>query len=162
MRQVYSDATARQRALLETIIGASLWYIPKPVRAWTGKISVGALQAFHPESGIGNPRLSEEHVYPRKIAARLLLTDPALTGLSLAQQFRATYGRVHLITPEENKAVQRYQRVDVFSTPDAAYSAAGINLVELSDHLLPKVKKRNREVIESILSRSVPPNDAAQ
>ena len=51
MRPVYEAATPQQRALLETIVGAAIWYIPKPVRAWTGQISHGALQAFHPESG---------------------------------------------------------------------------------------------------------------
>src|SRR5665647_2237670 len=78
MRPVYEAASARQRALLETIIGAGIWYIPKPSRAWTGRISVGALRTFHPESGMAKPRLSEEHVYPRKVAARLLLEDPLL------------------------------------------------------------------------------------
>lgn len=33
MRPVYDTANERQRALLETIIGAGIWYIPKPVRA---------------------------------------------------------------------------------------------------------------------------------
>jgi hypothetical protein len=52
MRPVYEVASPRQRALLETIVGAGIWYIPKPSRAWTGRISVGALRVFHPESGV--------------------------------------------------------------------------------------------------------------
>ena len=84
MRPVYEAASPQQRALLETIVGAAIWYIPKPVLAWTGQISRGALQAFHPESGNSRPRLSEEHVYPRKVAARLLLSDASLTGESMA------------------------------------------------------------------------------
>ena len=92
MRPVYESASPRQRALLETILGAAIWYIPKPVRAWTGQISRGALQAFHPDSGNGRPRLSEEHVYPRKVAARLLLSDMSLTGESMANQFEKNMG----------------------------------------------------------------------
>lgn len=152
MRPVYDTASERQRALLETIIGAGIWYIPKPVRAWTGRISKGALNAFHPDSGIEKPRLSEEHVYPRKVAARLLLQDGSLTGESLAKQFREKYGRVHLITSEENKAVQPFQRVGVFTSPNAAYATAGITLIELSDDALRKVKKRDRETIDAYLA----------
>ena len=152
MRPVYESASPRQRALLETILGAAIWYIPKPVRAWTGQISRGALQAFHPDSGNGRPRLSEEHVYPRKVAARLLLSDMSLTGESMANQFREKYGRVHFVTSEENKAVQRHQRVGVFTSPDAAYALAGIAFVEFSDDELRKVKKRDRETIEQFLN----------
>jgi hypothetical protein len=148
MRPVYEAASSQQRALLETIVGAAIWYIPKPVQAWTGRISRNALLAFHPESGNSRPRLSEEHVYPRKVAARLLLSDLALTGESMANQFREKYGRVHLITSEENKAVQRHQRVGVFNSPDEAYALAGISFIELPDDALRRIKKRDRETIE--------------
>ena len=156
MRPVYEAANPRQRALLETIIGAAIWYIPKPVHAWTGRISRGALEAFHPDSGNERPRLSEEHVYPRKVAARLLLSDMSLTGETMAHQFRENFGRVHLITSEENKAVQRYQRVGVFTSPDEAYALAGITFVEFSDDALRKVKKRDREAIEHFLTPKSP------
>ena len=152
MRPVYQSASPRQRALLETIIGAGIWYIPKPPRAWTGRISVGALRTFHPESGIAKPRLSEEHVYPRKVAARLLLEDPSLDGSSLANLFREKYGRVHLITSEENKAVQPFQRAGVFTSPDDAYTKAGIAFVELPDDELRHVKRRDRAIIDRHLS----------
>jgi hypothetical protein len=59
MRPVYEAASQQQRALLETIVGAAIWYIPKPVEAWTGQISRGALLAFHPESGNARPRLAK-------------------------------------------------------------------------------------------------------
>ena len=148
MRPLYQSASVQQRALLETIIGAALWYIPKPPRAWTGRISVGALRAFHPASGIEKPRLSEEHVYPRKVTAKLLLRDESLSGISLATLFREKYGRVHFITSEENKTVQPFQRASVFTSPDDAYEKARIAFLELSDEDLRKVKRRDGEVIE--------------
>jgi hypothetical protein len=148
MRPVYLSASPRQRALLETIIGAAIWYIPKPTGAWTGRISVGALRAFHPESGVAKPRLSEEHVYPRKVAARLLLEDQSLNGSTLANLFREKYGRVHLITSEENKVVQPFQRVGVFTSPDDAYIKARISFVELPVDELRQVKRRDRATID--------------
>lgn len=154
MRPVYNGANERQRGLLETIIGAGIWYIPKPVHAWTGYISRGVLKAFHPDSGIENPRLSEEHVYPRKVAARLLLEDRTLDGQSLAEQFREKYGRVHLITSEENKAVQPFQRIGIFTTPNAAYESAGISLITVSDSNLQQIKKRDRATIEELLNKA--------
>jgi hypothetical protein len=152
MRPVYQSASPGQRALLETIIGAAIWYIPKPPRAWTGRISAGALRTFHPSSGVERPRLSEEHVYPRKVAARLLLEDESLNGASLAELFREKYGRVHFITSEENKTVQPFQRAAVFTSPDDAYEKARITLLELSDDELRRVKRRDREAIERHLA----------
>lgn len=152
VRPVYQSASPSQRALLETIIGAGIWYIPKPPRAWTGHISAGALRMFHPSSGIDKPRLSEEHVYPRKVAARLLLEDESLNGASLTELFREKYGRVHFITSEENKTVQPFQRASVFTSPDDAYKKARITLLELSEAELRRVKRRDREAIEHHLA----------
>ena len=138
--------------MLETIVGAGLWYIPKRSGAWTGLISVGALRDFHPISGRDKPRLSDEHVYPRKVTARLLLEDAHLAGASLAQLFREKYGRVHLITPEENKTVQRFQRAGVFTSPEAAYTKALIQFVDGTTDDLRKVKRRDAATIDRFLS----------
>ena len=152
MRPVYQGANERQRALLETIIGAGIWYIPKPAGAWTGLISIGALQTFHPQTGVSSPKLSEEHMFPRKVTARLLLEDPLIDGPTLAALFREKYGRVHLITPEENKAVQPYQRVGVFTSPEVAYEKAGIVFTELTQYELRQIKRRQPETIERLLN----------
>ena len=101
-----------------------------------------------------NPKLSEEHVYPRKVAARLLIENPALDGATLAKLFSEQFGRVHLITPEENKAVQQFQRANVFTSPDNAYAKAGITFIKLSDEELRSVKRRSLEMINAILARS--------
>jgi hypothetical protein len=156
IRPVYSTASLTQRALLETIIGAGLWYVPKASNAWTGKVSIAALRAFHPDSGQSAPKLSEEHVYPRKVAARQLLEDLTLTNETMKNLFQEKYGRVHLITSEENKAVQRHQRIGVFSTPEEAYILAGIVFADLSLDELRKVKKRDRETIEQCLRNNEP------
>ena len=118
----------------------------------TGRISVAALRAFHLESGVLKPRLSEEHVYPRKVAARLLLEDASLDGPSLTHLFREKYGRVHLITSEENKAVQPFQRVSIFTSPDEAYEKAGVTFIDRPEEELRQVKRRHRETIDRHLN----------
>ncbi len=148
IRPIYNRAAESQKALLETMIGAALWYIPKPTDAWTGKISKRALLALHPESNGGGGKLSEEHVYPRKIAARRLLEDHLLTADEMERVFREEYGRLHYITSEENKAVIRYQKSGVFSTPDEACRQAGIELISVVRSDLRALKKRDRGTVE--------------
>jgi hypothetical protein len=46
-------------------------------RVRTGKMSVEAIKAHHPESGVQEPKLTADHEYPRKIAAADLLTEHA-------------------------------------------------------------------------------------
>jgi hypothetical protein len=152
IRPVYSKATPEQKAFIETMIGAAIWYIPKPSNAWTGRISVAALKAFHPDSGVQKPKFSEEHVYPRKITAQQLLEDVRLDSINLTALFREKYGRLHYITSDENKAVQPYQRIDTFSNPDDAYANAKIILVEVAQEDLRLVKKRDRDTVERYLS----------
>ncbi|MEI6077801.1 MAG: hypothetical protein WCS94_19620 [Verrucomicrobiota bacterium] len=148
IRPIYSSVAAPQKALLETMIGAAIWYIPKPKDAWTGKISRKSLEALHPKSGYSNFKLSEEHVYPRKVAASMLLRDASLTSQTMEVIFREQYGRLHYITPEENKNVIRYQRAEVFSSPEEAYRNAGILLIDIQREDLRAIKKRDQITIE--------------
>ena len=148
IRPIYSTLAAPQKALLETMIGAAIWYIPKPKDAWTGKISRKALKALHPDSENSDFKLSEEHVYPRKVAACMLLRDSSLNSQTMELIFREQYGRLHYITPEENKNVIQYQRAEVFSNPEEAYRQAGIHLIEVLREDLRAIKKRDRSTIE--------------
>ena len=152
IRPIYTKAGSEQKALIETMIGAAIWYIPKPSDAWTGKISTGALKMFHPDSGVARPKFSEEHVYPRKVAAQMLLEDQNLDGAIMVKVFREKYGRLHYITSEENKSVQPYQRVTMFSTPDDAYARAGIELNQVAQQDLRFIKKRDRNTIERYIT----------
>ena len=151
IRPVYMAASPEQKALIETMIGAAIWYISKPPDAWTGYVSLEALKAFHPDSGDENPKFSEEHVYPRKVAARMLLEDDALNGETMTSVFRGKYGRVHYITSDENKAVQPHQRADVFLTPENAYTRAGIQLIKIAPEDLRHIKRRDRSTIDRII-----------
>ncbi len=66
--------------------------------------------------------------------------------------FKNKYGRLHYITPEENKSVQPFQRSEVFLTPEEAYKKAGIVLIEMKKDDLSRIKKREQNVIERYLN----------
>jgi hypothetical protein len=151
IRPSYRQAEKQQKAFIETIIGAAIWYIPKPLGAWTGYMSREVLKAFHPNSGISDPKFSEEHVYPRKVTARLLLEIDSLTDAALLNLFITKYGRLHYITPDENKIVTKFQKDDVFLDPDTAYLHAKITLVLVAVDDFRKIKKRDASTIEKYL-----------
>lgn len=154
IRPIYEVASEKQKAFLETIIGAAIWYIPKSPSSWTGYISKSAIKAFFPDGINQKPKLSEEHVYPRKIVAQELLEDEKLDREKLLTSFSLKYGQIHLITPEENNAVRRFQRVSKFSTPDIAYKNADIELIKITKEELNRIKKKDRETIKKCLGRN--------
>lgn len=156
IRSIHHDAEHEQKAFLETMIGAAIWYIPKPIDAWTGFISVALLESFLPDNGVAKPKISEEHVYPRKVAAKILLEDSRLNATSLQDIFCNKFGRLHYITPDENKAARNHQRSDVFSTPEEVYRQANIHLIEVDKDDLKLIKKRDRPTIEKCLNSRNP------
>ena len=78
----------------------------------------------------------------------MLLRDASLTSQTMEVIFREQYGRLHYITPEENKNVIRYQRAEVFSSPEEAYRNAGILLIDIQREDLRAIKKRDQITIE--------------
>ena len=61
IQEFYSSANPEQRRFIETTVGAAIWYLPKNNKVlFTGKISLDAIKK--------NER-SEDHLFPRKIAA---------------------------------------------------------------------------------------------
>lgn len=152
------QSTENQKHFIETMIGAALWYLPVVDECWSGKISVEAVQSFHPENNT-KPALTSDHEYPRKIAAADLLTrDLEATGdlaESLYHLYKNKYGRINYITPRENKALMRYQRKGVFENPTISYQKVGIKLISITKAELSKIKARDHETIESLLKRSI-------
>ena len=78
----------------------------KAINAWTGKVSIGVLHPFHTEIAKMAPRVSQEHVYPRRVAARQLLDDFSPANETMRCLHQKKYGLVHLITSKERKTVQ--------------------------------------------------------
>ena len=159
LQGIYTDENTSedQRNYLETIIGAGIWYIGSKGIP-NKKVSKGVLRDYHPESDIKKPKYTEDHEYPRKVAARELLEkdwssieNPAIEFFDLYQE---KYGRVNLVTSTENKSITKFQKVGVFTTPEKAYEQAGIVLIKVTDDELLKLRARDKEVIER-LSNSV-------
>ena len=106
LQPLYLDASndGGQKAYIETMIGAGLWYLSKGI--WTGNISVNALELFLPESGENKPQYTEDHEYPRKVSGMELLNkdwsgDTDITD-SLIELFQSRYGKVNYVTKNEN------------------------------------------------------------
>ncbi|MEO0557529.1 MAG: hypothetical protein AAF170_05025 [Bacteroidota bacterium] len=147
-----------QRQHIETIIGAGLWYIPnKPL--WTGRISLEAVKSHHPTSGNANPKLTEDHQYPRKVAAQKLLerdwSKDENPTFELTKMYLETFGRFNYVTPGENRALMPYQRAHRFESPELAYEEAGIPLISIESEQLDRVKARHAPTIEAIILGSV-------
>jgi len=149
------DTSEDQKRYLETIIGAALWYLPVPKECWTGKISVEAVSAHHPKSGVQEPKLTADHEYPRKIAAADLLARQADRKVDLRDEllplYVAKYGRFNYITPHENRALMRHQRRDAFKDPSTAYKNANIRLVMVTTEELTGIKSRDISIIVGVL-----------
>jgi len=147
-----------QRQLIETTVGAAIWYLPQGNDLWTGRISKEALRAHLPSSSGQSPSLTKDHHYPRKVtAARLLsldwttIPDPAA---ELLNRFRQEYGTFNLVLKHENRRLMKYQRDRSFEDPSQAYASAGIALTEISRDELADVKRRDAATIERILARA--------
>ena len=46
IKEIYYGSDENQKAFIQTIIGAAIWYIPKPKNCWTGMISTELIKNF--------------------------------------------------------------------------------------------------------------------
>jgi hypothetical protein len=133
IKSVYIDKlnTKTQKDFVETMIGAAIWYLPQADELWTGMISVDALKTL--QAGTKITELTKDHNYPRKCAARELLEmpDEHLTTESVLHLYKTRYGRFNFVTSEENRRLMKYQKAEMFSTPENAYSMASVTLVPI-------------------------------
>ena len=139
IREIYKSSNTNQQAFIQTIIGAAIWYIPKPENYWSGKISIKALDGLISNK---NTKLSEEHIIPRKVAAKELLENGELLKNEYVEKvFRSKYCKIHYVTPEENKGAIKYQRTDVFENPDKVYKQARIEFIKINIKILNDLKE---------------------
>ncbi|MGV3541328.1 MAG: hypothetical protein ACO1OQ_16045 [Rufibacter sp.] len=134
--QIYNNeaTTNDQKALLETVIGAAIWYLPSGQELWTGKISVKALE--HLRLGKPKAQLTKEHKYPRKQAGKQLLSSKyqALQEKKerLLDLYLNEYGKFNYVLKAENKQLVEFQKDAHFIDDETAYKAAAIELIQLS------------------------------
>ena len=129
VQDFYKTSNEDSKRFVETTIGAAIWYLPKNTKLlFTGKISRDAI--------IKNER-SEDHLFPRKIAAQEILefdweaeSDPV--G-KLCNIYLLKYGRFNYVSKVENKKLIKFQKSSVFTDADTAYAKAKIELVDFEE-----------------------------
>ena len=137
----HPETTPNQRRLIETTIGAAIFYLPHGAKYWTGQISKGAMEAINLNPGA---TLTKEHQFPRKIAAKELINffRSENKEVSLLALYEVKYGKYNLVTPAENKKVSSEQREGIFENIEMAYKKAGIELVKITVEELSKLRKK--------------------
>jgi hypothetical protein len=121
-----------QKGLIETLIGAGIWYLPSGKELFSGKISVAALEHLRidPKS-----KLVMDHGYPRKISGKALLNehldDLKLDNTILYDLYINKMGRYNLVLKLENDFLRIFQRAAVFESEEISYINAGIELIDL-------------------------------
>jgi hypothetical protein len=137
----HNDSTTQdQKNLVETMIGAAIWYLPSDLELWTGKVSEEALKKL--KEGIPMNKLTKEHGFPRKLAAKEILTTE-LSNLKadksrMFELYVSKYGRWNLVTPKENKLLGKFQKDTKFTSTTDSYAKAGITLISVDKHLIQK------------------------
>jgi hypothetical protein len=144
--EVYQNAEEAEKGLLETLVGAAIWYLPNLPELFNQKISKAALASL--EEKPTQTRLVEEHAIPRKVAGRLLyskyLEDLKRDPHTLGRLYLDFFGRYNLVLKPENDRLRKYQRTAVFTTEEEAYKKADIELVDFSEAEYREYKRQVR------------------
>ncbi len=135
-----------QKGLLETLLGAGIWYLPSGKELFSGKISKAALEQIATNSNI---KLVEEHGFPRKVAGKSLfyehLEDLKSDHTKLYNLYLDKMGRYNLVLKEENNKLKKFQKTHMFISEEEAYLSAGIELISIDEghYTLPQLKRYN-------------------
>jgi hypothetical protein len=149
IKDTYLNSNENQKAFIQTIIGAAIFYIPKPQNYWSGYISAEAIKGFR---DIKRFIPSQEHNTPRKDAAKELLEmNKGLTTDIVEEKYTEKYCKLHYLTLKENKIVIKHQK-KCNGNYEKAYNEAGIKLILINKNILKQLRERNIEVIEELLS----------
>ena len=150
---------SNHKQLLETMVGAAIWYLPQGKDLWTGDISIDALKKLFESEEPQKITLTKDHHYPRKVAAAELFKLDWSTFLSPAEEvlkrYQNIYGRYNLVLPEENKRLVKYQKGIIFTSPEDSYRKAGINLRNITEQQLNQIKKGDRHLTELVISNNI-------
>ena len=153
------DATFNQRQLLETMIGAAIWYLPQSGDLWTGAISHEALTCLATSPTPKFVKLTKDHNYPRKVAAAELLaldwSKIENRPQEVADRYLRIYGRFNYVLPEENKKLVKYQKTHSFVSSAQSYEDAGIKLHQLSSHILKAILAGDADIAQMVLSGDI-------
>ncbi len=146
LRRVYQgekDVSDTQKHLLQTIIGAAIWYLPACDGLFSGWISANALEEWK-KNGKRVATLTKEHRYPRKHAGADLLKAKGseLSGKEILDRYKRRWGRYNFVTKKENRSLVPFQRKSM--SAKRCYRAANIVLEKAPAELINRLgRKRN-------------------
>ena len=151
------DCNENHRQLLETMIGAAIWYLPHGKEFWTGGISVEALKKLSETKKISS--LTKDHKYPRKVAAAELFkidwSEIPNPCDEIVNRYQRKYGLFNYVTSTENKRLVKYQKGHVFISPEDSYKQAGVLLLNLSDQQLNSIRKGDLKFAELAITNQI-------
>lgn len=103
IRETYTQIEdPNQRSYLEVVIGAAIFYLPSLNAHFNGFISINALKGY-----LKKERRVKDHIYPRKLAARELLSRK-LTLDELMTRYHDHLAQYMYITSSENSILVNY------------------------------------------------------
>jgi hypothetical protein len=103
IRETYTKIEdPNQRSYLEVVIGAAIFYLPSLNAHFNGFISINALKGY-----LKKERRVKDHIYPRKLAARELLSSK-LTLDELTSRYHDHLAQFMYITSSENSILVNY------------------------------------------------------
>ena len=151
------DCNENHLQLLETMVGAAIWYLPQGKELWTGNISVKAIKKISDTKLLSS--LTKDHSYPRKVAASELFqvdwSKISIPKEEVLNRYQTKYGLYNYVLPEENKRLVQYQKGHVFVSPEDSYIQAGIPLRKLSHEQLKMIRKGDRQLAELVISNQI-------
>ena len=153
------DCNRNHRQLLETMVGAAIWYLPQGKDLWTGNISIDALKKLFESDEPQKVTLTKDHHYPRKVAAAELFKLDWSKFLKpneeVLTRYQKIYGRFNFVLPEENKRLVQYQKGHIFVSPENSYEQAGILLRQLTQEQLNAIRRGDRQLVELAISNPI-------
>jgi hypothetical protein len=149
-RDIYQSGqlSEAQKGLMETLIGAGIWYLPTSTELFSGYISKRALESL--QSDPIHTKLVEEHAFPRKVAGQLLYSiqdDELLTpdGSGLEKLYRERFGKFNLVLKSENNKLKKFQKKGVFLDETTAYALAEVELVPFTVEEFQRYKRMKQK-----------------
>ena len=134
-------------SIVETMIGAAIWYLPQNNELWTGYISEKLYDELRLSNNPKDVKITKDHEYPRKIAARdLFCTDWTKVENKtdyVVKLYYNKFGKYNLVQSAENKTLVKYQKINIFKNPKDSYNRANIKLKKINIEILNELKNKD-------------------
>ena len=92
----------KEKSFISTIFGAAIFYLPSSVEHFSGYISLEAIRTH-----LNGGRKVKDHIYPRKLAAKELLTSD-FTLDELIEKYHQSLAQYMYLTATENSLLVNY------------------------------------------------------